>query len=260
MNKESNYSLEYIDNFNDELEDDVNSIIQRIADLFIDYFKFTVNNINLKKNSSSRFIIIKGLDIMINVFNHILFYTKNVELTYFHCQKTFYYYAEFIDPNSDNENTYLRSSSRDASLFIYERTIFELNITNKDKYETISDSTKNKLDIIQSYINIYKIIMFKLINNDFFNTEKLLFIENIYNKLAALNYECVNSKLLNDIMSKLYERINNDDYFFNVSMLIVKQLEKKQTSLENCNELIMNEDFIDKLQEQPNKFVKWLLN
>lgn len=42
-------------------------------------------------------------------------------------KKAYYFYIEFIEQISDNNVTFLQLSSRDAILFVYKRTIFELN-------------------------------------------------------------------------------------------------------------------------------------
>jgi hypothetical protein len=94
--KETNYSLHNNENYKKELDYEVGEIREKITELLIDYFKFIIENIKDKQNNFSRFIIIRGLDTVINIFNITLFYTKNLDATYFHCQKAFYFYVEFV--------------------------------------------------------------------------------------------------------------------------------------------------------------------
>ena len=84
-NKEINYSLHNSENFKKELECEIYDVVNKLSDLLIEYFKCIKENIKLKKSNFSRFIITRGLDTIINVFNHILLYTKNLDATYFHC-------------------------------------------------------------------------------------------------------------------------------------------------------------------------------
>ena len=107
-NKEFNYSLQNNENFKKDIESDVTDIVKKLSELFIDYFHIIKENIKLKKSDFSRFIIARGLDTIINVFNNILFYTKNLDVTYFHCQKAFYFYVEFVGQISEDEKLFLQ--------------------------------------------------------------------------------------------------------------------------------------------------------
>ena len=97
------------------------------GDLIIEYSHFISENIKVKNSSFSRFIIIRGLDTITNVFLHILNATKNIELTYFHCQKSFYFYVEFVGQISDEEKSFLQLTSRDATTYVYKKTVFDIN-------------------------------------------------------------------------------------------------------------------------------------
>ena len=185
-NKEFNYSLQNNENFKKDIESDVTDIVKKLSELFIDYFHFIKENIKLKKSDFSRFIIARGLDTIINVFNNILFYTKNLDVTYFHCQKAFYFYVEFVGQISEDEKLFLQLTSRDASRYVYNKTIFEINNDNRKNNEAISDYTRVKLDIVNSYVDLYKTILLKLINNDFMNSENTRIVGNIYDKLNNL--------------------------------------------------------------------------
>ena len=99
----------------------------KYSELLIEYTKFIVENIQIKNKSYSKFIIIRGLDTITNVFTTILYYTKNLDLTFFHCQKSYYFYVEFISQISEAEKLFLQLSSRDASTYVYKKTLFDLN-------------------------------------------------------------------------------------------------------------------------------------
>jgi hypothetical protein len=100
--------------------------------------------------------------------------------------------------------------------------------------------------------------MLKLINNDFLNTEKINIIENIYNKLNNLTNKS-KIKLLNNIIEKLYYKID-DEHFFDTCVLITKKIGKTHDFLEKCHAKFLSEDFDEKLEESSVKFVNWLMN
>ena len=73
------------------------------------------------------FVIQRGIETITHIFNTLLLYTKNIELTIFHCKRAYIYYVEFIGQIGDDKNSYLQLNSKDATLFVYKKTIFEIN-------------------------------------------------------------------------------------------------------------------------------------
>jgi hypothetical protein len=83
VNKDINYSLHNIENYKKDFDCEINVITQKYTELLIEYFKFITENIKIKKNNLTKFIITRGVDTITHVFLHILFYTKNIYITYF---------------------------------------------------------------------------------------------------------------------------------------------------------------------------------
>jgi hypothetical protein len=256
--KEINYSLHNSENYKKELDCEITDVLEKISQLFIDYFKFITENIKLKKSNLSRFIIIRGLDTITNVFNYILLYTKNIDLAYFHCQKAFYFYIEFVGQISEDEKMFLQLSSRDATTYVYKKTIFEINHDIKKNNEEISHHTRVKLNIINVYIDLYKTLLLKIINHDFTNITNLEKIELIYKKLNNLT-DISKLKNLNDIIELLFYRIENSEYFFDVCILLIKKFIKNQQQINNCLDKFLSEDFNDKLNDTSEKFIAWFM-
>lgn len=257
--KEMNYSLHNSENYKKELDTEITDLVQKISQLFIDYFKFITENIKLKKSTFSRFIIIRGLDTIVNVFNYILLYTKNIDLVYFHCQKAFYFYVEFVGQISEDEKMFLQLTSRDATTYVYKKTIFEMSSDLKKNNEEVSHYTRLKIDIINVYIDLYKTLLFKIINDDFTNVKNLENIELIYKKLNGLTNK-TNVKHINQIIELLYNRIENSEYFFDVCVLLVKKITKNQELINTCLNKFLSEEFKDKLEDTSDKFAAWLMS
>ena len=255
-NKEANYSLHNNENFKKELESEITDVVEKISELFIEYFKFIKENIKLKKSKYSQFIIIRGLDTIINIFNYILLYSKNLDVTYFHCQKAYYFYVEFVGQISEDEKTFLQLSSRDATTYVYKKTIFDINNEIKKNNEEISDYTRLKIDIINIFIDLYETILLKLINNDLLGNEKVDVIQTIYKKLNSLTNKS-KVDLLNQIVEKLYYQIDDVNYFLDVCSFISKKMVKNNDILNNCINKILSEEFKYKLEEPVDKFNSW---
>jgi len=257
--KENNYSLNNSENYKTELDTDITDIVKKISELFLDYFKYIIENIKLKKNNLFRFIIMRGLDTLIHVFKTIFFYTRNIELAYFHCQKSFYFYVEFVTQISDDEKLFLKLSSRDATTYVYKKTIFEINNELKKKSEIISYYTKLKIEIIDDYINIYRSYLYKLINGDFTNNEHLFIIEIIFKKLNNISNKS-NIKLFDKFTEKLCNKIDDNEKFFNIKLRITKKFIKNPELFLSFNNKLLNQEFDNKLNENYDKFVLWFIN
>lgn len=259
INKENNYSLHNSDNFKKDLDCDIGFVVEKLSQLFIDYFKFIVENIKLRQTNFSKFIIIRGLDTIVHIFNYILFYTKNIDVTYFHCQKAFYFYVEFVGQISEDEKMFLQLSSKDATTYVYKKTIYEISNDCKKMNENVSEYTRLKFDIINSYVDLYKSLLLHLINNDFNNVAYANSLEYLYAKLNKINDKSLIAKL-NNIVDKLYYCMNDVDKFYNVVGLLVKKMTKKPDVLENKTNKFLSDEFKEKLQDTPDKFVSWFIH
>ena len=160
MKQNNKYSLRDTENFNKELTVAPNTVMAKYAELLIEYTKFITENIKIKNQKYSKFIVIRGLDTITHVFTTILYYTKNLDITYFHCQKSLYFYVEFISQISEAEKLFLQLSSRDAATYVYKKTLFDLNNTKTE----CSDETKLKFDTIGELIKIQKTILLNVLH------------------------------------------------------------------------------------------------
>jgi hypothetical protein len=278
----NNFSLKNTDIFNKNLNIDTNKIIKLYSDLIVQYFKFIIENKNIKTKNISlfAFIVTRGLDTITIVFSFLLYYTKNIDLTYFHSQKSFYFYLEFIGQISEDENIFLQLSSRDAVIYVYKKTIFEVNlelektlndlsyenenkINNKLNDTLCGNETNNKLDEINFYINFYKTFLYKIIQNNDFSSMYIETLQNIYNKLNNLKIKKPVYTIFDSLIDKLFYKINNTSYFFEVSLRLINKLNK------NPSEIILNKYF-DKILEDEfnlyldennyNTFLIWFFN
>lgn len=262
INKDLNYSLHNIENYNKNFRCSIEDITNKYSELLIEYLKFILENIKIKNEIYTKFIIIRGLDTITNVFLNILLYTKNIDITYFHCQKSFYFYVEFVGQISEDEKMFLQLTSRDASIYVYKKTIFEIKNEFKKLNNDSSYESKEKMKIINSYINLYKSYINKIIEN---NNEKtnIIYIT-IFEKISKkLNNNLINKnkiEVLEIIVDKLYSNIENLNLFFEINDILVKKIIKNPNILDNKEKKIFDEAFIDKINETPEKFVSWLIN
>jgi hypothetical protein len=254
QNKDNNFSLQNTENYRKTIDNVTSEITEKYYMLVAEYYKFITENIKVKNSNFSKFIIMRGLDTITNVFNSIFYYTKNIDLTYFHCQKSFYFYVEFVGQIMENETMFLQLSSRDATMYVYKKTIFEINgEIKKNVNETNTESINERLTNINSYINIYKTILYKIIQASSSHASIEVF-EKICKKINKTNLNNENVVLLNSIIDKLYFLISDTNYFLDTLQEFFKKMKPKH--LVKCEKKIRSE----KLNETPEQFVSMLFS
>lgn len=262
------YSLNNVENYKTVLNYTVNDILNKHNLLIIEYFKFITEKVNLKNNACNKFIIIRGLETVSHVFNNILYYTKNIDLAFYHGQKAFYFYVEFIEQISDDQHTFLQLNSRDASMFVYKKTIFDINNEYRKNMdiESTSKHYSEHFDILQIHTNIFKAILSFLIHKcNFSSNEKNLFINNVINKSKPIfdkisNLKC--NKNIFNIVIIFIEQINKDiesEKYIEIIELFLKKLQKGKIFELKLMEKFYHSEFDEKLEETSEKFISWLL-
>jgi len=257
-NKDNNYSLQNSENYRKELNCNISEIVEKYSELIIEYFKFIIENTKIKNTALSKFIIIRGLDTITNVFLHILYFTKNIDLTYFHSQKSYYFYVEFVGQISDDEKMFLQLTSRDATTYVYKKTIFDINNELKKLNENTTNEFRDKMDIIKSYINLYQLYLLKIIQTDNIELSYIVNLSKLSEKLPNLTNKS-NIILLENLTNNLYNKIKNTNKFFEINHLLVKKFLKNQEIIKIAEKKINLEEFDDKLCESNDKFINWFL-
>lgn len=270
-NMDNSYSLENVDNYHKELEQDINEVVNKYFELIKEYLNFIYDNIKIRNKQYIKFIIKRGLDTITNVFLNILYYTKNLNLTYFHCQKSFYFYVEFIGQITEDQHVYLQLSSRDAATYVYRKTIFEINNEFRKNINIPSKQTSEKFDIINLYIEIYKLLAGKL---EISYTEKEKENKETSNKSKSIdeNIVKINSKLqmleLNiDELKNIYllldildTKIQDENKFIEIILQYLKKIIKNNNLLLKIKDKIYHEELNIYLDDTVDKFINWLIN
>jgi hypothetical protein len=257
--KNDSFSLTNQENYKKDLEYDLSEIINKYAQLIIEYSKFIHENIKIKNNSFYKFIIIRGLDTITHVFNYILYFTKNLDLTYYHCQKSFYFYIEFVGQITEEDKKFLNLTTRDATNYVYKKTIFEMNDELKRKYENNTKEFEDKIDIILIYIKVFQTYLLKIVQVDTIDISKIDYIIDLTKKINQLTNKYKIS-ILEKITEKLFYKIENIERFFEINSLIIKLFLKNPNVLDNTKEKLNLEIFDEKILESNEKFVNWLIS
>lgn len=252
----NNYSLYHIENFNKKLDDKTITILNNYFKILMEYLQYIFENIKIKNVNYYRFIVIRGIETINNVFNYILFYTQNLDITIFHIQKSFYFYVEFIQQTSSEQNVFLELSSRDSTMYVYRKTIFELNNEFRKNYVSTNKDTNEKLKLINEYIDILKSIIYNIFcKNEFYSKDKsntsindvndITNINNYLNIYQEIGYKFISINLNQEqlkFINLFIEKINSNKISLNKFLEIIKLLLKKimkspQFTITNKNKL-----------------------
>ena len=258
-NKDNNYSLNVSENYKNVLNCHFHEARKKYSELIVEYFKFIMENVKISKLSFLNFIIIRGLETITHVFLYILYFTKNINLTYFHCQKSFYFYVEFVGQISDDEKTFLQLTSRDATTYVYKKSIFDIN---KDFRKTnLEDETnyREKTDILKSYINICEMYLLKIIQTTKIDTLNIDHITKLSDKLNNINNK-INIHTIEKIIEKLYYKIDDLNNFFEINHLFFKKIIKNIELIKCAEKKMFLDDFDNKIKELPDKFIAWFIS
>ena len=129
----SQYSLHNADNYLESFHSSSSTssttmdILNKYKILVLEYLQFILENMNCKSDEIYKYIVLRGFTTITHVFQLTLLQTRNLNLSYFHGQKAFYYYVEFIGQITGEQNTFLQLTSKDAVMFVYKKTIFEIH-------------------------------------------------------------------------------------------------------------------------------------
>ena len=228
-----NNLLNNVLNYSPRINNTIQEIINKFSVVMIEYMRLISEKINTKNKEYFKFIFERGIETLIHIFTIIFYNTKNLELTYYHTQKAYFFYIEFIEQITDDSVTFLQLSSRDAILFVYKKTIYELNNEYRINIEELNSNENNILLLFNTYTNIYKNIIHFIINNNNFKYET---------KMDYINLSCDSITIINDNFNKIKIKYINYLYLF------TNILTDKKMSVEVFFNLL--DEFIKKLNNK----------
>ena len=219
----SNISLCNLANYKSKLSSSLQSIFANYGEIVSNYINLFYECIKIENKDYFYYLFKNGLMSITHIFNMLLLYTNNLELTQSYCQNSLFYYVEFISQIDNINHSFLELNGKDASLFIYKKSIFEIN----------NDIKKNA-----NIKNNIKITNAKLLTNIY-----VKLIEIIYNNKFTRCISSENSSLDNlmKIQASLTEIIN-DKKSLNEKKLLD---DKKKNEIVINNKLVIIDKFVD---------------
>jgi hypothetical protein len=222
-----NKNILNIDNYNVKL-DNTDKILQEYTILLNEYLIHIIKHLVIKDNIHYLFVINRGFDLFKNIFIILLHYTKNLELVVHHLRKSYLYYTEFIGQVGEDSNSFLQLNSKDACLFVYKKTIYEINEDFKKKHELNDKEKKVFFNLKEKIYIITKIIKIICKNNidgdnNFLKNDKEKYVKNIKNFMT---------KIVNELKK------NKKEEKYEIIFLFIDYIEDKKIEIEKKQTLI----------------------
>ena len=163
----------------------------------------------------------KGLDVILNVFSMILLYTKNFELSVEYTNNSIYYFIEYVSQIStkNNEFVFVNLTIKDAILYVYRKSIFEINENYRRKYASNENETLY-FDIVNLFVKTYSIILKDFIDHKNYNLTELNDLKHHLYKINAYIITFFKAiEIYTDIEDKDHSSISDDEkkIIYNVS-------------------------------------------
>jgi hypothetical protein len=242
-----------------------------IIDLFIilikEFFVLINEYIDVNRIENHTLFLITGINLLRNSFEYTLIKKKDLVNTKIYCERTIYYYLEYIKQLLEVHDTCYDINYSKVSIFINSK--FLNNINSEEDELIVSLSNKQLID---------KNINIKILIEDL-----NIFINNLYNwkiNKKIMDYQNITDNNLN-ILKKHYKNINKINNYIYLLKERVEIIDTENTNLitsickfiannkKNHNEYlsiikkfyINNDKLIDKYEKMNlNEFIYWLIS
>ena len=149
------FSLADTDNYHDGMDVDMSAIIDHSI-IVISLCALKVSSaLEAKPKDYQRFMVSKAVECLSSIVGMLFLYTANPPLVFYHAEKMIYFYIEFLQQIGNDVNHFLSLSSKDASIFTYKKTIYEV-LGSERKEPRIKNPEHNenckRLSSVMSYI------------------------------------------------------------------------------------------------------------
>ena len=269
-----------VDNYNKTFEStETKTYVSRYVELINEYMLYVVENMIIQDDTYLLFLIRRGVETIMHCFKFLLMYTKNLELTVYQCKKALYYYIEFIGQISDVSlhHSYLQLNSKDATLFVYKKTIYDINNVYRKNF-ALDNKEQQFLNSISNIMMLFNATLFHLLQKERLKYEKKeSIIHFAVDKSASIIDKLFNSGncILIDSKTELclfvFQNFQTYDVdtikYSNICEIFVKKLRKysnEETLLDiktRIKEKINDNKSIKNLSEMsPLRYINWLLH
>ena len=203
-------SLQCLDNYKAKANWDSCILAAKFIEIINDYSEQSVDSLHSGNGDYLKYIIIKGQRTVLYVFTFILMYTNNDELALHHAQKAAYLYIEFMGQIGQADHSYLGLSARDASLFVYKKTIFDINTHVRRDWVQGDKKTRGRIEAVGLTVKLYALISERLIRHDAVGT--------LIDRIRLISKRSSNNKLI-EMVVEIKHRVTPEVHIARLKLL-----------------------------------------
>lgn len=238
MSSIDKFILQNLENYHKQLHDEPANLFMKYIELNNNYLMMCIENIQIQDENYKKYVIKKGGETIEHIFNFLLYYTLNPELTYHHCEQGFIYYIEFIGQMMINgDSSGLALSTKDAILFVLKKTVFDISKECRE-LNPIKNEDEKKIKTIKNLTTTYKNLLFLYIDGLSFINDKIV-------------KETETRAIKNIVTSILCSEIENNDNTTNIEGInYFIDFIRTKDELSSYNKLNVIELFVKKSNKQ----------
>jgi len=237
-----------------EIQNTIGEIFIKHTELINAYIAHFIENIYIQKRETYNYIIKKGITTTTHVLNIMFMKSYNIDLAIDYAHKASYYYVEFINQLGD-EQSILGLGPKDATLFAYKKTIFEIS-------DDIDNSHANAdfFDNLTKIINYYNNIITYIIENN--KDEEIPSFSDLTKSIVTniSNYDNFENKtnVLYIFTEYLFNKNLKYQELLQIIELFTRMLIKHNINATDINKKLLHQNCDTNLSNNHNKFMKWL--
>ena len=250
---------------------DIKTYISVYNKIISNYLDSCCDALQMKDNKYYTYILLKGITTIQTVFSFLLLYTKNIEIISTHCEKAYLYFIEFIGQIGGDNTSYLQLNCKDAILFVYKKTIYDINSEYKKNFK-LTEKERHIINIINESIQINFTYVSYIINH--FNPsleriENLNILKDLSISLANKLLIIVNSEKLelsqeklnniHDLLNKVETKNLSIEGYCCLIEYFCKKINKTKHIINIKYSKIFDDNFDENMKKMSaSKFIQWL--
>lgn len=158
--------LSVYENYHDGKNIEWRTLLRKAVDTLDGCARRCVCALAARPRPYSRFVILRAMETLETVFFMLLIYTGNEELTLHHTERASLLYAEFMEQIGQDANHFLGLSSRDASMFVYKKTLYEIEPQVRKNWKCTDCMVDEQLSRLRAASSLYRKLVAHTILSD----------------------------------------------------------------------------------------------
>lgn len=120
----------------------IHDTIQILLNIIYEYMNNMENSDFFLKLENNVFLLSIGFRMMIHIFQLNYIYAKNIEEVYFNCQKSYYYYLEYLE-QMYTTNMCQELNYENAIIFVYKKNLIKCNNNSLNSVPSVNSIENN---------------------------------------------------------------------------------------------------------------------